>query len=456
MNRTARGEIFGAYLDEACRLVRDRDRQGEIRLELGGHLEEIADRLREEGMNEEAAAREAIRQMGDPRTLGRQLRRVHGPKTEWSLIALALLLVGVSIAAMHAVQLGAKVYEAYRDIPFVAYKSLFACVGIAAMALLSFVDYRKIRKLAWPIYLAGVLVLLLPHWLGIPIAGQQKWFRIGSLGINAAAVAPYLFMIALAGLPVFKEHAGRLGWNRIRGYLQEGILFFALPGWLYMGNSSLIAFAIHVIGASAILLARRNGWKRWFFYAGSLAAVAVGFILMPRPYAFGPDFYYYSIRIRALILSFGDRTAYSYFYSGDAMSSADFRGHGFGHAAGHTPYFYSENIFGYLTNGWGWGAGLLLAGLLALFILRATRVAARTSDSYARRLTIGLTSILGAKLAWSLLMSAGVLPYVGIQMPFISYNGIGTSVELAAVGILLGAYRRQNGARWNRTPRTAS
>ena len=66
--------------------------------ELETHLMDQRDDCLSQGMTEEEAQQEAVRQMGDPVLIGQSLDAVHRPKPQWGLLAAALVLAGIGAA----------------------------------------------------------------------------------------------------------------------------------------------------------------------------------------------------------------------------------------------------------------------------------------------------------------------------------------------------------------------
>lgn len=92
-------DIFKDYAQSVCDQIRWKKAKRVISEEIENHLIDQKNAYLAEGMNEEAAAAETIRQMGDPVQIGTELDRVHRPKPAWSMIFLtaAILLLGVGI-----------------------------------------------------------------------------------------------------------------------------------------------------------------------------------------------------------------------------------------------------------------------------------------------------------------------------------------------------------------------
>ncbi len=95
MNQLEQCAAVAAFLNRVCRHVRARELHADIREELISHVAERMELLLEEGMPEEEAAAEAVRQMGDPDAIGRNLHQAHKPAVEWKMFviiaAMALL-----------------------------------------------------------------------------------------------------------------------------------------------------------------------------------------------------------------------------------------------------------------------------------------------------------------------------------------------------------------------------
>ncbi|WP_168735918.1 FtsW/RodA/SpoVE family cell cycle protein [Cohnella fermenti] len=462
------------YLDDVCGQVRAKELHEEIRLEIGGHLEELVfERLKParsarnaespasgaEGQSAEVcrnsgdalidasfdeAIAYALKEMGDPRTIGKRLQRVHRPKLEWSLLSLAIVLIGIGLMAMYALQELAP-SERMPDIPFLANKLLCVGMGTAALLIFYFVDYRKLRSYSWWTYGLAVVLFLLAqsHTLGRMVNGAYRWVYIGGFALDAASIAPYLFLFAYAGyLAGEKRPVGGIR-EKLRGYGKELLLFYALPAYFYLVSPSLVSLSVHLVGAALLLLTRDGGWKRLLLYMCSLLFV----LFALREFRFGEmrhSIFYQ--RILAYLQRFAGDDSFidGGTYARDFIRSAGFKGHGFDVGLDRLPYAYTENIVAYLVGALGWAFGIALVLLAAAFVYRSVRISRQSREPYARLLALAVGSILAVKLVWTLLMSVGVLPFVGIAMPFVGYSGLQTVCELASIGLLLGVYRRKD------------
>ncbi|MCI1696027.1 permease prefix domain 1-containing protein [Aneurinibacillus aneurinilyticus] len=94
------------FLDLVCEQIKAKEIHSEIRPELESHLNDLIEQKIREGVHREEAIQQAIRQMGDPILLGKQLHKVHKPKIEWGLIGLVVVFLSIGLTATYAISQG--------------------------------------------------------------------------------------------------------------------------------------------------------------------------------------------------------------------------------------------------------------------------------------------------------------------------------------------------------------
>ena len=139
------------YLETVSGEIRSRKAKAFVTEELKSHIEDQKFAYMAEGMSMEEAEEEAVRQMGDPMEVGRQMNQIHRPKMEWKMLAalVALALLGSLIWGN-------------------PHHAIWAGIGLATALLLCFVDYTRIEKLSIPLAMVILLAIAAtsPH---IPI-----------------------------------------------------------------------------------------------------------------------------------------------------------------------------------------------------------------------------------------------------------------------------------------------
>ncbi|MGH7311981.1 MAG: FtsW/RodA/SpoVE family cell cycle protein, partial [Candidatus Rokuibacteriota bacterium] len=86
---------------------------------------------------------------------------------------------------------------------------------------------------------------------------------------------------------------------------------------------------------------------------------------------------------------------------------------------------------------------LVLLACYALLLLRGFEIAAAAREPMGRLVALGVTSLLGIQMLINVGMVTGLLPVVGIPLPFMSYGGSSMLVSMTALGLLLSVRMRQ-------------
>ncbi|WP_127488365.1 permease prefix domain 1-containing protein [Paenibacillus ehimensis] len=157
------------YLSSVCSQIRVRELHKDIRRELESHLEELVIEKEAEGASREEAVAWAIRQMGDPLTVGRELHRIHKPRMHWGLLLGLIAFLGLGVFAMYSIESS---YAAMRSnaldgVGFAIRKMFFIALGLPVLLLFYFMDYRKLK--AWSLFMYGLPALV---WFVLRCSGR--------------------------------------------------------------------------------------------------------------------------------------------------------------------------------------------------------------------------------------------------------------------------------------------
>ncbi|MBI4081260.1 MAG: rod shape-determining protein RodA [Candidatus Lambdaproteobacteria bacterium] len=130
-----------------------------------------------------------------------------------------------------------------------------------------------------------------------------------------------------------------------------------------------------------------------------------------------------------------------------AVGSGRFWGKGFGEstqgALNFLPARHTDFIFAIFAEEWGFAGTVVLLGLYAVLFVRATGIILQTRDRFSAFLTLGVLSILVAQVLVNIGMSLGLLPVVGVPLPFFSYGGSSMITMLIGVALMLNIRMRR-------------
>lgn len=130
-----------------------------------------------------------------------------------------------------------------------------------------------------------------------------------------------------------------------------------------------------------------------------------------------------------------------------AVGSGGFWGKGYGRstqgALNFLPARHTDFLFSVFAEEWGFlGAGALL-GFYALLIMRGLSIMLQTHDRFSSFLLMGVISIITFQVLINIGMALGLLPVVGVPLPFFSYGGSSMITTLIGVGLILNIRMRR-------------
>ncbi|WP_315081829.1 FtsW/RodA/SpoVE family cell cycle protein [uncultured Clostridium sp.] len=410
------------YISDVCSQVKNKRMHNEIRDELSAHLEEKANEYIKSGEKKEKALKKAINEMGSSKHVGSELNKLHKSKPEWSIIALSIGLVLFSAVIIRFFEWNGALEN--NHIP--KNNIIFSILGIFVFIMSCFIDYRKIKKYSKYIYIIGLFSLAYTVFSGIQsVNGVRQWLPIGGLTINIGYFAPIIIIIALAGI------YDKYDWNNKRKII-IALFLGLLPLILLVRTNSLFSFIIYGISLSILV------------YLSKASKKILGLFI--------------SIETLIMILSkigfdttsnFIDRSnnidGYGYIYNQLKIirNSSVLIGRATNFDKNIIPEFYVDYILSYIIYNFGWIVGIIIITLIGVLIIRMIKVAVCVKNTYARSLVLGVVSIITIQFICNVLITFEVTisAYVPMPLPFISYGGTSTIINMFIVGIIINVYK---------------
>jgi rod shape determining protein RodA len=123
-----------------------------------------------------------------------------------------------------------------------------------------------------------------------------------------------------------------------------------------------------------------------------------------------------------------------------AIGSGGFFGKGYMHGTqtqlAFIPQQFTDFIFSAIGEELGFIGGVLVVGLFTVVLYRAVTLANESRDFFGSMLAAGIAVLIGFQMLINIGMTLGIMPVVGVPLPFISYGGTGLVVNMCALGIL--------------------
>lgn len=361
------------------------------------------------------------------------LRRI-----DWILVVAVALLLYIGARAVQAGTAGDLIGDPSF---FVRRHVIYVALGIAAGVATMLIDPRLYRRLIWPIY--GIAIALLVVVLGFSAArGSQRWIPLPFFTLQPSELGKAALIIVLAVVVADAVRRGMTGWRLLgRAGLVMGPLFLLVFIQPDLGTS------LAYLGITASILAIAGlGWRPFAIVGASAAAVAVT-VLAVLPSIGLPLLRPYQVdRITAFLDPGGDSPAiYQSEQARIAIGSGGLtgRGEGASQTAGNfLPEHHTDFVFAVVAEDRGFvGAAIVL--LLYLVVLwRIGRVIPRARTLDDALIAAGALGMMLVQIAINLGMVVGLAPTTGIPLPFMTYGGSNTIINLVVIGLVLAVTSR--------------
>lgn len=305
-------------------------------------------------------------------------------------------------------------------------------LGVFVMLFASMVNYKVYKKIAIPLAIAGVILLVYVLFAGKVVNNARRWIYFGSFGFQPAEVAK-IGLIMFFALSIERNHQHL---NRIK-VLSVYLVIMIVTVFLIMKQPNM-STAVIIAGVLSIMLFSAGLYWRYVLLGGA-GAVAVGIALILKA----------SYRLDRL-LAFLDPIKYKNDESWQvvnalyALGTGGISGVGLGMSTQNKLYIPEpQNDFILATIGEELGL-LGTAGLLILFLIllyRCVKIAMNAPDIFSTMLATGISAMLGLQFLMNYAVATSSMPATGVTLPFISYGGTSTLIMLGCIGIMLNISR---------------
>src|SRR6266568_4821031 len=355
------------------------------------------------------------------------LRKLLGQNWLLLLTMLALAVFGV-VAIYSATSSRTDPYAA----DFWRKQANWVAVGVFAFIVTSLIHYRWIRWGALPMYLAGIVFLILTKFIGTKVYGARSWLHLGPLNFQPAQLAVVAGIMVLAiFLTQFRQMHPML-----RLLLCGAIV--AAPILLILMQPDLGECIIWLPVLMALLFAGGLPLR----YLICVILIGVAFIPIAINFGLKP---YQQQRITAFTHPDIDKqgSAWAINQSLIAIGSGGWSGKGFKAPntqieLGFLPAtaVHNDYIFSAIGEQWGFVGGMFLIGAFALLLLTCLFVAFFAGDQFGLLLVVGVTALIFTHIFQNIGMTISILPITGVPLPLISYSGSFALMIMFALGIV--------------------
>lgn len=346
-------------------------------------------------------------------------------KIDSSLLFIVILLTFFGLLMIY----DASSYSAFRDFAdkyhYVKEQLLWITLGFSGLFIFSYFDYRKFKKISFPLLIISLslLILVFLPGIGVYVSGARRWIHIGSFIIQPTEFAKLILAIYLAAWFSKKQKEKILPFFLLLGFLMFLVMLEPDMGTaLIILSEALIVYFLE--GASL------------FYLALSIPVIVVfGIILIIiAPYRAARLATFFNPTVSTLTSSYHVKQILL------SLGSGGISGVGLGNSLqkyAYLPENTTDSIFAIIAEETGFIGGTVLIGILFFVIFRGFIISLQAKDVFGRYLAAGITAFLGMQMVINLGAQTAAFPLTGVPLPFLSYGGSSLIVDLVAVGILL-------------------
>lgn len=311
-------------------------------------------------------------------------------------------------------------------------------LGLGAFVIMSLIDLETMSGW-WKIFVLiniGLQMLLFTP-LGTEVNGQRAWLDLGVTRLQPGELGKLIFIFTLAAhISEIKEHISE--WR--------GLFVIALHTLIMMAAvviaSGDTGMAIQYFMIALIMLFAAGLSLKWLAIGAGLGVVSIPILW---------NFVLQGYQITRILVLFDPSidldASRQATYGKIAIGSGQMTGQGLTHGTMTQMQLVSENHTDYIFSVAGEELGfigcMLIIGLLTLLILRLFYVSYRASTTFSSLLAVGVGGMFLFQTFMNIFMNVGLLPVMGLTLPFFSYGGTSVLTMYAALGIAAGVRMRE-------------
>ncbi len=365
-----------------------------------------------------------------------------GGRIDLPFLLLTLLLTVMGLVMLFSASFPSANYETGDPTFYLKRQGLFALLGLAAMVVMSRMNYQKLRR--YSVLLVGIslflLLLVLVPGLGINENGATRWLgKKGVLTFQPSEIAKLAVIVFFADSISKKKNLMETFKYGIRPYLLL-LAFYAVLMLLEPHLSGTIL----IVGTGVVLMIVGGINKKWAIGGiGAVAAVGFAYVKLVETGVIS----YGASRIEMWKNPFIDplKAGYQLSQSLITIGSGGLTGVGLGKSRQkflYLPEEHNDFIFAVVCEELGLIGATLVMLVFALLILRGFWIALQARDRFGALLVVGIMTQIGLQTFFNIAVVSGFVPTTGISLPFFSYGGTALALQLFEMGIVLSVSRQ--------------
>jgi len=357
---------------------------------------------------------------------------------DWVTLLLIVTLTLIGILTIYSATRPVAGVSAHAD--FYVKQMVWLMLSLAALFIVTIFDYSWLQRIAWPLYGAGIILLIAVLFMGRSTMGAQRWLHFGFISFQPSEFFRIVFIIA------FSSYLAGLGKDKEGNIPLKGIVIFGILPLVLLIKQPDLGTAIMLMSLFAIIAVTKGINRRI-----ATAIIIVGLVALP---FLGEIFWeglkdYQKNRIVAFMDPQVDPSGIGYHITQSKITigSGEFTGKGYLQGTQgplrFLPEKHTDFIFAVFAEEWGFLGCIVLLSIYFTLFMRGLDTAVKAKDHIGRLVAIGITGMFFVYFVVNIGMTLGMMPVVGIPMPFFSYGGTSLLSNFIAAGILINIRMRR-------------
>ena len=362
-------------------------------------------------------------------------------KFDFSFFLIVMILLAFGLVMLFSATFASAKWRYGDSYYFVKRQLIFAGVGVAAMIVISYIDYHVfMQKVLLKFAILGsVALMVLVRLFGKTVGGAERWIKIGEITIQPSEILKLVTIIVIADY--MQRNYEKIGDFK-RGFF-PAMLRVAISCALVILQPHLsCTIIIFVVCFCMLCIGGAKASHLWLV----VAAVAVLGLLIIKVFpAMGFDY------VTTRFLSFNDPEAdvmdktYQTYQSLVTIGSGGIFGQGLGNSRqkySYLPITENDFIFPVIVEELGFVGAVLVILLFVILLVRGFYIASSAPDKFGMLLCAGIVIQIGLQAFMNIAVATNAMPNTGVSLPFISYGGTALMMQLGEMGIVLNISRK--------------
>lgn len=317
---------------------------------------------------------------------------------------------------------------------------LWLFLSIVALFVVILIDYIWFYRFSYLLYGIGIILLFITSLVGSTNMGAQRWIDLGFISFQPSEFFRLIFLLA------FSSYLVNLGKNKKSNISIGGILVFAILPMILIISQPDLGTGLLILSLFCVLLISKGISRKIIIITVIIGVISIPFL---GHIVWNGLKDYQKNRLIAFINSDIDPKGIGYHITQSKITIGSGGFWGKGYLKGtqgplrFLPEKHTDFIFSVYAEERGLIGSFFLLFIYLIFFIRGLDTAIKAKDEFGRLVAIGITVMFFIYFFVNIGMTVGIMPVVGVPLPFMSYGGTALLSNFVAVGMLINIRMRR-------------